>query len=73
MFRCIELEEPAKNGYTYFLANHTEMCHFVRRLHSVGNKLHLNGVLENNSFFKMCLGQKLKEKTVIESAKKFTA
>ena len=73
MFRCSGLEEHATNGDTYFLANHTKMCHFLRILYSVGIKLHLNEVVKNSSFLKMCLGQIIKEKTANESARKLAA
>ena len=62
MFCSSRLEEPLKNGDTSFLANHIEMCHFVRKLHNVAMKLHLNGVLKKSSFLTMCIGTKNKRK-----------
>jgi hypothetical protein len=73
MFRCSGVEEPAKNGDTSFLADHIEMCHFVRRLYSVAITLHLNGILKKSAFLKMCIGKKTKEKTVNENARKLAA
>ena len=70
IFRCSGVEEPAKNCDISSLANHIEMCHFVRRLHSVAIRLHPNGVLKKISFLKKCIGTKNKRKTVNGNARR---